>query len=176
MVATDNDLGVYGGDSPTTQDIRRKVGSGGAASMGDSLIEMARDELKESPEGAYTVGRFVIGTFTRDTTIASGTQSITGVGFKPYFLYFLGAEGGTREVTWGFENGTTRQCINSESGETSNDFGPSAGSAMTFDQGADGSYAVTLGVMDIDGFTLTWDKTGSPTGTVTVQYMAFARG
>lgn len=166
------DLGSYGGDTPTPQETRKKIGQGGGVSLPDQSLE----KLQESPFGAYTVGRFVIGTFSRDTTLASGTQSVTGVGFRPYFLYFLGAEGGTREVTWGFENGTTRQGIAAEGGAAGTTFAPQAGRSARFDEGGSNIYDITSATMDIDGFTVTWDKTGSPTGTVTVQYMAFARG
>ena len=34
-------------------------------------------------------------------------------------------------------------------------------------------YQASLSTFDSDGFTLTWTKTGTPTGTLTVNYLAF---
>lgn len=102
--------------------------------------------------------------FTRDMTAASGTQAVTGVGFRPRAIIFLAGQDGQARASWGFYDGATSQGL-----------GP-GGSASQFV--SDGPWciliATTISVteqqaavtsLDADGFTLTWLKTGSPTGT-----------
>ena len=164
------ELGTFGGDAKILEAL---AGYTGGASQ-RSLLEQARLELKEAPEGAYTVGRSAVGNFDRDMTLASGTQAITGVGFRPYLVIFLGVRSGSGEITWGFDNGTTRNSM-SRAVATGN-FNSSTGASMRFDEAASTLYDATSLTMDADGFTVTWDKTGTKTGTATVLYLAFARG
>jgi hypothetical protein len=113
------------------------------------------------------VGRSKLVYFTRDVATA-GTQAVTGVGFTPKTIIAFANKGSValREMSIGF----------SDSGRVA---------ANAFQLGVDGigwSYSSTLvrlyassGVYadaqvtsyDADGFTLTWSKTGSPTGTAT---------
>ena len=107
-----------------------------------------------------------IGSFTRDTTAASGDVAYTGAGFKPAALIFF-AGYSTEAVSVGLSDVTIDACIIARTGRLS--------SAVAFYCGnTDGSASQTAVVksLDADGFTLTYTKTGSPSGTETIYYLA----
>lgn len=168
-------LGTFGGHS--SQFGRAKVG--GASAIQDSgpdMIDRARELRFEGDEGASSY-RSAIGQFTRDLTTATGTQSITGLGFKPRQIYFFTCVlEATGRASFGFTNGSSNLC-NFDAFVTSADtWQPSSARCIYNDQGAvnfyRGSIDGTNGTMDVDGFTISWVKDGSPTGTLTVSYFA----
>lgn len=111
-----------------------------------------------------------IGSFSRDLTLASGTQTITGVGFMPTYVEFYMAVGGTTQMSWGFDDGTTaKNTIITSAGASSADGGNSI-DMLQPDSAT--SQVAKITSMDTDGFTLTWTKTGSPVGSVDVIYKA----
>ena len=119
-----------------------------------------------------------IGTLTRDMTAASGDVAYTGVGFKPSIILFLSgpeSAGASAGNAVGIDSAAAHFVI----GQCKD-----AGSAVAFYFALAG-YSVYLNVdsanyqralvktLDNDGFTLTWEKGGSPTGNGTVYYLAF---
>ena len=128
-----------------------------------------------APAGAS----FKLGTFTRDISTADGTQAVTGVGFQPTHLIFhanINNIAGGFSV--GFDDGTTRRGSGID-GNTAYTF--SDGSSTTDISilcrdvaGSTGaSYEGSVTTLGADGFTVTWNKIGSPTGSLVVYYMAF---
>ena len=117
-------------------------------------------------------GGFKVGSFTRDTSTASGNQSVTGVGFKPRALLISGGNTGASWATFaGLTDGTTTGSVQ--------DNGPINGGSyslttdlLKFIQSGSDIYTGSLSSFDSDGFTLSWVKTGSTTGTATMFYMA----
>lgn len=112
------------------------------------------------------------GSFTRDMTLASGSQSITGVGFKPQVVIFVGGVASTSQSTIGFDDASTHasnyyDLVNAA--ETA-DFTDS----INVDTSAANYYSGHLSSLDSDGFTISWTKVNSPTGTMTVKYLAIA--
>lgn len=109
-----------------------------------------------------------IGTFTRSMTTVGGDVSITGVGFKPSIVILLSCLSST-SMTIGFDDATTHLCIiNCNSG--SNYYYTYASIMLWY---AVSNYQSSiLKSLDSDGFTLTWTKTGSPTGTGIIYYLA----
>jgi len=102
---------------------------------------------------------------TRDLTAASGDVAYTGVGFKPSVLIFIGADDSTALSTWGFHaNGNMHQISQPREGNV-NTFVSHSSSVMIFYYGAGASQSAIVKTLDADGFTLTWTKSGSPTGT-----------
>lgn len=103
---------------------------------------------------------------TRDISLASGTQAITGAGFQPTACILLAAVTGTAFYSTGIADSATN--------EGSIDF-------------ASGTYNITLNLArvgaaggradavvtswDADGVTLTWTKVSSPTGTATLYFL-----
>lgn len=114
-------------------------------------------------------GPVAIGNFTRDMTAASGSQSYTGIGFRPKAVILIGTL-----ASGDFSIGFSQQTAQGQSmvyGTT-----PSYDNAgqtiwLTSDQ-VNAQYA-SVGSLDRDGFTLSWTKTASPTGTGEISYMAF---
>ena len=84
--------------------------------------------------------------------------------------------GNADQVSWGADDGTKGVCIfdnNYAVAGTYSNGGASSTSVSIFPR-QDGSnwqggYVTSWGA---DGFTIQWTKTGSPTGTITVQYIA----
>jgi hypothetical protein len=109
------------------------------------------------------------GNFTRDTSLASGTQAITGVGFQPKVIIFFGGEGSTDEMSWGWSDGTSHTAWASDGAN----YGPRTGAAIADLQNSSiDMYEGSVQSMDADGFTISWTKTGSPTGTININYLA----
>ncbi len=109
-----------------------------------------------------------IKTETRDMTAASGDVSYTGYGFEPSGLIIFAQEGSRGSIgiadpakavkTWalaaGLGWGCRTTCLIFTGGDTSN---------------KQEAYVVSY---NADGFTLTWVKTGSPTGTAGLGVLA----
>src|SRR3990167_872596 len=49
----------------------------------------------------------VVGSFTRDSSTASGSQTVTGVGFVPSSIIFFATPAQAGEASWGFTSGTS---------------------------------------------------------------------
>jgi hypothetical protein len=102
-----------------------------------------------------------------DLATASGIQSITGVGFLPTSVEVMAAVGGDNRACWGMSDGSTQTCIyapNSSAGPTTGFFsnGGTFLAMMT-----DSTNHVTGDIaFTSDGGTITWTKTGAPTGTL----------
>lgn len=115
-----------------------------------------------------------IGSFSRDTATASGTQSVTGVGFQPTACLFFGAaSSATAEVSWGADNDTANFCISDNHNATADTFGLNSDSSIRWVESGADRYEGTITTLGADGFTITWTKTGSPTGTNTSQFLCF---
>lgn len=121
--------------------------------------------------------RFKVGSFTYDIATASGTQAITGVGFKPKAVIFLGAISDTVSLTVGVDDGTTVGCaVQNQPAAVGNFHLDTTYSVGGLPAGGTGTGTMSQGkitTLGADGFTLTWTKVGSPTGTLTVTYLAF---
>lgn len=119
----------------------------------------------------YTDTRYSIGSFSRDVSLASGTQAITGVGFQPKLLIFYTTIGGTTQMSWGVDDGTTHKDTIITSVGTSTADG---NNSIDFLQPNGATSAVAyISTMGVDGFTLTWTKAGSPTGTADIIFTAY---
>lgn len=159
--------------------------SGKAVSSVETLIQAAGDLLVGSGAGAlarlalgsanlklfinaagngleYANG-LKVGTFTRDMTAASGDASYTGVGFKPSMLIALAQIDGQAALSVGFAN----RCAFLYLGNWYNN-----GQLIDISLSGPAKQTAVVKTYDSDGFTLTWAKTGSPTGTATISYLA----
>lgn len=116
-----------------------------------------------------------IGTTTRDLTSASGTQAITGVGFKPSLVQFFVAGGSTLvgEGSWGVDDGTTAKAVLGNYAAAGTFAFDNSFSISIIESGAALQQA-KITALGADGFTLTWTKTGSPSAsTANIIYVAF---
>lgn len=166
-------IGSFGSESPSLDEIRKSGGGGTpvvSLNDGKDALSQARDALKEGFEG-YGGLRVAVGSVTRDTSVASGTQAVTGIGYKPTILIlFMSIEIGTyaNSMSYGLSNVTSDVAArfpNSANGDFSTT------KCISFVDGVN-SYEGEISSFDIDGFTITWTKTGTPTATIRVGYAA----
>ncbi len=109
-----------------------------------------------------------IGNFTRDMSTANGTTVVTGVGFKPKIIIFFSTidqlSGGAIDI--GALDGTHGGGV-----ELYPSVSAPSGASIELRVSVSVNQAAVLTSLDTDGFTLTWIKTGSPTGTAYVYYL-----
>jgi hypothetical protein len=101
---------------------------------------------------------------------ASGTFTVTGVGFKPSFVIIAAGTGGVNIYSMGIDNGTLHGsiCGVPGSGNYFIDFGSFAGYIDT------SNYVLGyVSAWGSDGCTMSITKTGSPTGTMITYYWFF---
>ena len=112
-----------------------------------------------------------IGTFTRDTTIASGTQAIPGIGFKPKVVLFFAVDNATLEVSaMGFDDGSNKGNLFFSVGTLN--WQRTGNNSITDSEGIGTNYVGNISTMDVDGFTISWTRNGAPTGTINIDYCA----
>lgn len=113
-------------------------------------------------------------TATRDLSAASGDVAYTGVGFQPAAIVAVSGIGGG-----GNGNISIADSFAAEANLYSNAGGDSIWSASAlYFMVAMVTYPTAFQTAvvkqyDADGFTLTWTKTGLPTGTFTMQFLCF---
>lgn len=101
----------------------------------------------------------------------TGTQAVTGVGFKPTLVRAIvtltgtGAAGASHGISTGPGNDRT-VALN----PTTSNWLSSGEFLLYYVDSSNYAYAV-MTTLDDDGFTMTWAKSGSPTGTVRVTYI-----
>lgn len=109
--------------------------------------------------------------FSRAMTAASGTQAVTGVGFKPSMVVFLGTIDATVSRSYGIDDGggVNANAIYYQNATAS---GINAGQSISLYVSAGVMYSGRIQSMDADGFTINWTRTGGPTGTAYIIYLA----
>lgn len=118
---------------------------------------------------AWTGANFKVGGTTRDMTAASGDVSYTSVGFTPKAIVLLAVVDTTTQISIGFSDASAHRCVLMQA---ANNW--SYGSATCiYLLASSASQTAIVKSFDADGFTLTWTKTNSPTGTAQVYYLAF---
>jgi len=114
-----------------------------------------------------------MGTFSYDLTTATGTQAITGLGFKPNVILFVGAIHGVADVlTIAMSQSTTEYNVSQAVGATVT-FQADDNTAMYFETANGDRQIATISVIGADGFTVSWIKDGTPTGTAKIRYIAW---
>lgn len=114
-----------------------------------------------------------VSSFSRDATLASGTQGITGVGFKPSSVVFLMTENGNNTgMSIGVDNLTAKRCVADHHGEVAN-ANNSLSEGILMIQAVGISYRGHITSFDTDGFTITWERVGATTNLLICSYMAF---
>ena len=118
------------------------------------------------------------GTFTRDQATASGTQQITGVGFEADVLLFFANQSSSSKASVGADAyapaGATAGSVANAHGVSANTWATTNSfSVYALETGAN-SYAGIVTAKDADSFTINWTRTGTPTGTLTINYVAIS--
>jgi hypothetical protein len=118
-------------------------------------------------------GAFKVGSFTRDENTVSGTQAITGVGFTPRAVIFFAVDAGQSNMaSWGFDTLTNHCVILDYTNVTAGRYTYDTGTSISVAVSSGNYYAGYVSAFGADGFTITWTRTGSPGGTLVVQYLA----
>jgi hypothetical protein len=113
-----------------------------------------------------------VGAFTRDQSTASGTQSVTGIGFQPKAIIFLAAQNAVAgEMSFGFGDASNDKVVADNNNATAATWVLDNAVIQVKESGADTNTG-TLDSLDADGFTIAWVKTSTPTGTTTIQFLA----
>ena len=118
-------------------------------------------------------GSVYVGSVPRSVTSASSNQSVTGLGFQPTGIAAFTSIGGTDAASWGIDDGTTAKCIYQNNAGT--DLISNQSTLVRMVTGTDGSTMLTglIDSFDTDGFTIAGTKTGSPTGDLYMNYIAW---
>jgi hypothetical protein len=111
------------------------------------------------------------GAFSRDISLATGTQAVTGLGFKPSSIQFFSNVGNGNKVSFGYDDGTNIGGISRH--DTPNFWQSSQNYSIRGTTGGADDYTGLIQSFDTDGFTISWIKTGTPTGTMSVFFTAF---
>ena len=115
-----------------------------------------------------------VGSFTRDTSASVGTQVVSGIGFTPKSVIFLAVQDGTHEMSMGLDDGTDARVVHHDHPTTADTFAlNTTKSIRTIHASGGNTFNGKITALASGQFTVTWDKVGSPTGTLTVMYMAF---
>jgi len=152
--------------------------------QGDMLYASAANTLAWLAKGAANLKLFMnagatvpewaagikIGVTGYDTATATGTQAVTGVGFKPSHLILFAQVASTVEISWGFSNGTSDHCVLND---LSTFFGRDSSYCIFLYQEPGIYTRATISALGADGFTISWTKVGAKVGTATIYYMAF---
>ena len=120
-----------------------------------------------------TLDIYKIGSFTRDQADASGNQSVTGVGFKPgLVIFFATDQEAAGEMCIGFDDGSTHGVLYDYHQITANSYQANLNDSIYIQEGVGDNYKGEITSMDSDGFTFAWVKGGTPTGVMTIIYVA----
>lgn len=116
--------------------------------------------------------KMVCGSFNYNTANASGSTSVVNtLTFQPKAVIFMGGLNGSSSVWVGMDDGTTPQNISNDFVDADNTWALSPfGITAPMQTGSGASGKITS--FASNGFTVTWTKTGSPTGTIQVMYLA----
>jgi hypothetical protein len=112
------------------------------------------------------------GSFTRDISLASGTQSITGIGFSPKIVIFLATVNvAAGKMSIGINIPSAGVCLYDANSSVAGSYGYDDNAIVMYTDSSN-KYQGVIQNMDSDGFTISWTKTGSLTGTVGVKFLA----
>lgn len=120
-----------------------------------------------------SVAKYIVGTFTYDVSTASGTQNVTGLGLTPLevdFVTVFTTGGNANAISWGSDDLTNHKSIANSAGAIAPSFDGSHSINAIVSGGNAAAGAISSAASG--QFTVTWTKTGSPTGTITVVYTA----
>jgi len=114
------------------------------------------------------------GFFNRDTSLASGTQAVTGVGFQPKaVIFFMMQDGAAGEASWGSSSDDgSHMSISDTHISTANAYTNDTTNSIVDNHSGSAIYQGRIQSFDSDGFTITWNKVGSPTGTIRTIFLA----
>lgn len=116
----------------------------------------------------FTSSRVITG--TRDMTVASGDVSYTGVGFRPSCITcYAGVNGATVAQSWGLAGSNLNAAC--QEYDYNAVYYPNQTALIYMQTASSTKQSAVVKSYDADGFTLTWTKEGSPTGTANLIFL-----
>ena len=118
-------------------------------------------------------GTSVIVSSTYDISTATGTQAVTGAGFAPSSVIAYQTISNTAKwsVGMGTKSDNDYQCSVSNYLNTTTGVTDEAYIVSVYTSNIPDKAQATISSWDADGITLSWTKTGSPTGSAVINYM-----
>jgi hypothetical protein len=150
----------------------------GLLSSADDTVQKALDTLDDNTDIVkYSVARMDVGSFTRSTTTATGTQAITGVGFQPTSIIFIANITSDEACSIGVDNLSATGSVGDLGNTTAGVWATLASVSILIRTGSGSTtnYVGTISSFDSDGFTVTWTKAASAVEglTIVIKYLAF---
>mgnify|MGYP001561125910 CR=1 FL=1 len=118
----------------------------------------------------YTDTRHAMGEASRDTTLASGTQDIT-LTFNPTSVYVVCQQSSSREMSVGFSLGGGVDFVQFDASASAGTYSYDNVFSIYDDESSGNTYTGSI-TMGTNKFTITWTKTGTPSGTLRILYFA----
>ncbi|HYI27564.1 MAG TPA: hypothetical protein VD863_06900 [Bradyrhizobium sp.] len=123
------------------------------------VMDTSANAIKKALGGAFSKSKVI--SATRDMSL-TGTQAITGVGFKPRAVLALGMENSQNRIGFGMSDGTTHRVI-----YTTATGAQSFSSHLFRLRQATNDYLGSFTSFDADGMTITWSHSASAnSGTI----------
>lgn len=145
----------------------QNLGALATLALGSANLKLFMNAAGNAPEFANGIKTTF---FSRDISLASGSQAITGLGFKPSCVLLMGVVDGTTKASFGTDDGGGSPYALYYNGAAWTIYG---GKSLEFYVSAGVECAGKVLSFDADGFTIAWTKTGAPTGTAYVIFLAF---
>jgi hypothetical protein len=113
------------------------------------------------------------GYFLRTLSLGSGTQAVTGVGFKPSVVQFYSMTQVSTAGGWGWDTLSARSCMTAEFDLTR--FNATSVDSIRLQDNTTGyDIGAKITSLDSDGFTITWSLyAGTGAGTGYIIFTAF---
>jgi hypothetical protein len=122
---------------------------------------------------ALTVAqRMAIGQITKDISSA-GTSVVSGLSFSPSMVIFVASGSDPDEFSVGFDDGTTHVVIEALGTFIADSFDSASSFSIYLLKAAGTTYQGLISSLTADGFVITWTRTGTPTGSTKINYLAF---
>jgi hypothetical protein len=161
---------IAAGDLPAAIDAV-KIGAGGVSNTVFGYLAGVTSAIQTQLNTKLAGAK--IGYFTKNTADNSGTTSVvTGLGFAPRQVILFAVVTATTELSVGMDDGTLHQCLQNAFPFTAGTWRDNVLFSISLNQTTTDNYSGCVTTLGTDGFTVTWTKTGSPTGTATILWHA----
>jgi hypothetical protein len=158
---------------PALPSVGGSVGTWGTAL--NEFLRVAHEADGSLKSSVLTLNGQVV-SFTRDLTTATGNQSVTGVGFTPKLVIFYASIANTVYWCLGASSADSAYCnpyVIDGTGVDPSFLAENYATAIVLTSSLNNSQLATVDSFDADGFTLSWTKGGSPTGTANIIAICF---
>mgnify|MGYP003405195373 CR=1 FL=1 len=110
---------------------------------------------------------------SRDMTAVSADVAYTGVGFTPTSIMFIGTVSSVCYSSGMCDSAKAQDCIFHAASAAYTQGDNSLNNCLLFVTAGNQYHTALVKTFDADGFTLTWSKVNSPTGTAKVVALCF---